>query len=221
MSTATAEKLVGDDVPTRLIENAISLYGERGCHAVSAREIIREAGVLNEAAIRYYFGSKQDLLEACLQSIADELEPLMQRRWSDLEARKAAQPLTVSGIVTAILSCLIELQLQHGSAMQLLARMIREEGAAGQDLLLKAMGDMIWRFEKELAEVLPEKSPKALRLHTFLAFNSIINGLVDQGLLNRLPATETGSEFYQLEPDELMRGFIAYVSAGISSSASY
>jgi DNA-binding transcriptional regulator YbjK len=45
-----------------LIKKAIELYGERGCQAVSGREIIRQAGILNEAAIRYYFGNKQGLL---------------------------------------------------------------------------------------------------------------------------------------------------------------
>lgn len=227
MSLAVAEKIdqeTSDDVPTRLIETAIELYGERGCHAVSAREIIRKAGVLNEAAVRYYFGSKQDLLEACLQSIAEEVEPLMQRRWDELDARKpvnsGGNQIEVRDVVTAMLGGMIELLYQHGSALKLLARSIREEGAVGQDLLIKAMTSTIWRFEQELAAVLPRKSPKALRLHAFLAINSIINGLVDQGLLNRLPATAAGADFYHLEPNELMQGFIDYVSAGISSTTS-
>ena len=226
MPLATAEKLEqhsADDVPTRLIETAIKLYGERGCHAVSAREIIREAGVLNEAAVRYYFGNKQDLLEACLTSISGEIAPLMQRRWNELDARKptnsGGRQIEVRDVVTAVLGGMIELQFQHASAMQLIARMIREEGANGQDLLIKAMKATIWRFEKELASVLPRKSAKALRLHTFLAINSILNGLVDQRLLNRLPATDSNAEFYQLEPNELMQGFIDYVSAGISSAS--
>jgi AcrR family transcriptional regulator len=220
--TETMEKLaensVDEDVPTRLIETAIALYGERGCHAVSAREIIRDAGVLNEAAIRYYFGNKEGFLEACMQSIADEFEPLMQLRWAELVRRKAVKSVTVRDAVTAMLGGLIQLQFQHSSAMKLLARMIREEGAMGQDLLLKIMRHSMWRFEQELAEILPQASPKALRLNTFLALNSIINGLVDTGLLKRLPATEIGGDFYKLEPAELMQGFIAYVSAGISSS---
>jgi AcrR family transcriptional regulator len=54
-----------DEVRAKLIATATELYGARGTHAVSAREIQRAAGVLNEAAVRYYFGDKLGLLSAC------------------------------------------------------------------------------------------------------------------------------------------------------------
>lgn len=221
MTTARANrspknsKELNDDVPSRLIDTAIALYGERGCHAVSARQIIRDAGVLNEAAIRYYFGGKQGLLRACVQSIATELAPITEEHWQVFEAKKTAGNATVNDVVTAAFGAMLELYLQHASAVQLLARMMREEGIEGQKLQLEEMGATIARFEEGLAAVLPEMSAKDCRLNALMSIYNMINGVVDQDLLSRVPATRAGEEPYQLEPGELMEKFVNYISAAI------
>ena len=218
MAAETAERLdehAPDDVPTRLIETAITLYGERGCHAVSAREIIREAGVLNDAAIRYYFGNKQDLLEACIHSIAENLTPIMEEHWAALDELRLESGIEVRDVVATVLSGMLQLYLQHSSAVKLLARMIREEGAKGQALHLREMGTILWRFESELTNILPEKPAKTLRLNAVLAIYNIINGLVDQDLLKTMPAVEAGQKSYELSPEELTLGFVDFISAGI------
>lgn len=214
----TAPKLnkdLSDDVPSRLIDTAIGLYGERGCHAVSARQIIRDAGVLNEAAIRYYFGGKQGLLRACVQSIATELAPIIEEHWQAFDEKKAAGTATVKDVVSATFGAIVELYLQHASAVQLLARMMREEGVEGQKLQLEEMGATIGRFEEGLAAVLPDMSAKDCRLNALVSVYNMINGVVDQDLLSRVPATRAGEEPYQLEPGELMEKFVNYISAAI------
>lgn len=221
MTTARANtspqsrKNLNDDVPSRLIDTAIALYGERGCHAVSARQIIRDAGVLNEAAIRYYFGGKQGLLRACVQSIATELAPIADEHWQAFESKKALGNATVKDVVSAVFGAVLELYLQHASAVQLLARMMREEGVEGQKLQLEEMGTTIARFEESLAAVLPEASAKDCRLNALMSIYNIINGVVDQDLLNRVPATKAGEEPYQLKSGELLEKFVDYISAGI------
>jgi AcrR family transcriptional regulator len=208
------------NVPDLLIKKAIELYGERGCQAVSGREIIRQAEILNEAAIRYYFGNKQGLLQACMASIAVELEPIIASRWLGLEQRREAnQGITPRAVVTALLGGMITMYFQHPNAVRLIARMIREEGTVGQDMLLKELSTTIELFECDLAKLLPQKTPKALRLHSFLAFNSIVNGLVDMPLLERLKPVEEGTTHFKLQANELMKGFIDYITAGVSSSS--
>lgn len=205
-----------DDVPARLIATAIDLYGERGCHAVSAREIIREAGVLNDAAIRYYFGNKQDLLKACVHDIALRFTPIMTRHWEELEALKSTSEVTVQDVIATVLGGMLALYQQHRSAVKLLARMIREEGAEGQAMHLQEMGATLWRLEAELADILPDMPARTLRLNATLAIYNIINGLVDQDLLSTLPGIEEGEQYYTLSAAELMQGFVDFVSAGVS-----
>lgn len=51
---------------TRLILAAEKLFGERGIHGVTLKEINEAAGQRNESALHYHFGSKTALLEAIL-----------------------------------------------------------------------------------------------------------------------------------------------------------
>jgi hypothetical protein len=121
-------------------------------------------------------------------------------------------------VVTALLGGMITMYFQYPNVVRLIARMIREEGTVGQNMLLKELSTTIELFECDLAKLLPQKSPKALRLHSFLAFNSIVNGLVDMPLLERLKPVEEGTTHFQLQANELMKGFIDYLAAKESKS---
>src|SRR5688572_21257929 len=59
-------------VRQRLLEAAIALASERGFQAIGARQIARAAGV-TPGMIAYYFGGKQGLYEAMIDSIYQRL----------------------------------------------------------------------------------------------------------------------------------------------------
>ncbi len=59
----------GEQAKSQLIAAALAQFGEYGLHATT-RDIAAQAGQ-NIAAITYYFGSKEDLYQACAQWIAD------------------------------------------------------------------------------------------------------------------------------------------------------
>ncbi|TDM06607.1 MAG: hypothetical protein C4K60_19060 [Ideonella sp. MAG2] len=54
------------DSTEMLLLTAQRLFAERGIDAVSLREIAREAGQLNNSALHYHFGSKDELIRAIL-----------------------------------------------------------------------------------------------------------------------------------------------------------
>lgn len=62
----TVKDHMQDDIKTRLIDLAGSLFGERGYEAVGIREICQQAGA-NVAAVNYHFGDKRGLYVACLR----------------------------------------------------------------------------------------------------------------------------------------------------------
>ncbi len=210
-----------DEVPQRLIKSAIELYGTQGSNAVSAREIQRKAGVANEAAVRYYFKNKAGLLDACMAHLSLAYKPLIDDAWENLEKKKAKRGLTVTDVMSALVISFGTLSLNDPAGGQLVARMLREQGAYGQRLLITHFGQVIWTLEHELRELLPNKSPEALRLHVFLAINSTVNGMVDQSLLWNLPSTKTGSEPFALSAENLAQGFIAFISAGVSAPSNF
>jgi len=214
-----ADSLSDSDVPSRLIAAATKLYGDHGCHAVSARQIIKHAGVLNDAAIRYYFGGKHDLLRACLHAIAAEFQPVFASGQAELAARKLAAdkpPITARHVITALFKSFVSCYQQNSAALKLMARLMREEGEEGQRLQTEELGDILWWLENQLTEVLPGKSPKAIRLHSTLAITVIINGLVDQQLISTLPAAAAGRPDYPLDIDELGQGFIEFLTVGVA-----
>jgi AcrR family transcriptional regulator len=53
------------DKQIQIIDIAERLFAERGFDGTSVRDIADEAGI-NVAMISYYFGSKEKLMEACL-----------------------------------------------------------------------------------------------------------------------------------------------------------
>lgn len=216
--TADAVPSPDIDVPQRLISTAIAEFGARGTQAVSGREIQRKAGVLNEAAVRYYFKNRIGLLDACLVHIVGEFDPIVDEAWLELAGLKERRVLSVKAVVTALVVAFYTYWQQHAAGVQLIARLIREEGEVGQDMLIRRFGHVIWRFEGELAELMPDKPAASLRLHSFLAINNIVNGMVDQGLLWQLPATEPGQTHFEVSQEQLAQGFIDYVTAGLSAT---
>lgn len=216
-----AEKLVSNesDVPQRLIETATALYGARGTQVVSVREVMRKAAVLNEAAVRYYFKNKQGLLAACVENVAEQMAEAADECWQEFLAKKLAGDIVVVDVVEAFCFPFMHVYLENEPGATLVARLIREEGEQGQDLILDKFGPLIWRVEAELVKLLPHKSSRALRLHLFLAINNITNGMVDQSLLWRLPSTDGGDARFHLSAEELTQGFIEYVVAGIAADS--
>lgn len=57
----------GGDTRKRLIDEAERLFGERGIHGVTLRDINKAAGQRNESALHYHFGSKHDLVQAIMK----------------------------------------------------------------------------------------------------------------------------------------------------------
>lgn len=66
----TSEKMTGKrgDTRLRLMQAAERLFGERGLHAVTLKEINAAAGQRNESALHYHFGSKTGLVDAILNA---------------------------------------------------------------------------------------------------------------------------------------------------------
>ncbi|MEM7410995.1 MAG: TetR family transcriptional regulator [Myxococcota bacterium] len=80
MSTAVVERRDGEATREKIRRAAESLFTRRGLAAVTLREIAREAGQRNVAAVQYHFGSKEGL-------IAD----LVDRHQAEIDAERRAR----------------------------------------------------------------------------------------------------------------------------------
>lgn len=81
------------DTRTRLILAAEKLFGDRGVHGVTLKEINAVAGQRNESALHYHFGSKAALVDAILLHRARDIDALRQERLDALERQNREDDL--------------------------------------------------------------------------------------------------------------------------------
>ncbi|MGN7779931.1 TetR family transcriptional regulator [Mycolicibacterium sp. 22603] len=89
-----------------LIDAAERLIAEQG-PAVSLRQIVAEAGQRNSAAIRYHFGTRDDLITAVIDARQRVFEP---RRLERLAALEATADPTARQLLGALLGPVFEYQ---------------------------------------------------------------------------------------------------------------
>ncbi len=81
------------DTRLRLMQAAERLFGERGLHAVTLKEINAAAGQRNESALHYHFGSKQRLVDAILNMRVAAIDRVRAARIDALTAERATDDL--------------------------------------------------------------------------------------------------------------------------------
>lgn len=74
----------GEQTRLRLIDVAISLFGQCGYEGASTREIARQAGV-NTPALQYYFDNKEGLYRACAEHLMMAAEAYFTPVLDDIE----------------------------------------------------------------------------------------------------------------------------------------
>lgn len=81
------------DTRLRLMQAAERLFGERGLHAVTLKEINQAAGQRNESALHYHFGSKQRLVQAILDHRVAAIDAVRAARVEALIAARGTHDL--------------------------------------------------------------------------------------------------------------------------------
>ena len=133
------------DAPLALMRAAERLFADRGIHAVSLREINREAEQRNSMALQYHFTDREGILRAILQ-----------RHGRDVALRRLAlldQWEATSGELRPLVSALL---------MPLIAKMSDKDGGAAY---LQIAAELLNRSDR----IIEESDPAYLVLHDELA----------------------------------------------------
>lgn len=102
----------------RILEEATALFGANGTGNVSIRRIAAASGV-SLATVHHYFGSKEQLYEACIQSMYVELAELRDELTGAVDTPAAVEPI--------LRSC-FRFAWAHRGAIRLLMRTIIDAG---------------------------------------------------------------------------------------------
>lgn len=210
----------------QLLLAAERLFAEHGLAGVSLRQISVEAGSSNNSAIRYHFGSKDDLLRAIF---AYRLGDLMQRRAllrarahpNDLRAQLEAHVLPLIELAESPDSSYVSFieQLQRTGQVDVFLRQSdalksQEEFITGMQRLLPHIPEparsMRIQQAQDIAVHLAAERERAIRRNdTVIPFALFVSGVVDglTGFLATPPSTETEQLIAREDqPSEAERG---------------
>jgi len=129
----------GEDTRRRILETALQVFATEGYEGASTRHLAERAGV-NLPAIQYYFGSKEGLFRAVIDSIIERTETHMAPLAAEVRAALAARD-TSNDVLLDLLCRMLESFVSlvtggpHVEAKRLLFARSEVEDTPGLELL--------------------------------------------------------------------------------------
>lgn len=200
-----------------IIRAALTLFAKHGIDGVSLRQIVAAAGQSNPSAVHYHFQSKEGLLSAVVDHVAEQLQPLQQQAMAALFEAQAKGTLTPRELVQTAIMPFVTL---YGSsydgrmAIRFLSRLTWQRDVAGQSRLF----DKAWSYWRDVVVVLhaltPEQSIDVLMHRGVLVGCTVLHGLADMSLLSR--QTSFGlADMFREHPLVLLDHFCDFVTGGL------
>lgn len=138
----------GDETSARIIEAALTLFGEQGYEGASTREIAELAGV-NAPALNYYFKSKEGLYNACIEYMVEQIWAFLAPTIEQAQAQLGARPDTEQLIETfcSIQSKIAEFMLVSNRTNSWRKFYAREQAglgpSAGEEVISQRIGQRL------------------------------------------------------------------------------
>ena len=138
----------GDETSARIIEAALTLFGEQGYEGASTREIAELAGV-NAPALNYYFKSKEGLYNACIEYMVEQIWAVLAPTIEQAQAQLGARPDTEQLIETfcSIQSKIAEFMLVSNRTNSWRKFYAREQAglgpSAGEEMISQRIGQRL------------------------------------------------------------------------------
>ena len=150
----------------RILEAAEQLFAREGFDRVTLRQIAREAGQGNVAAVQYHFGSKEGLLSAIVDAHREEIDA----RRGVLLAGVEDEPASLSSLVSILVAPLAE-KLDDASGRAYLR--IQAQGLTN-DKMRPATRSLVRRLTAHVGEIDGERSsPHRPRFALLLLFHAL------------------------------------------------
>lgn len=199
------------DLRDRILDAAEFVFAEEGFAGASTRDIATRAGV-NQALIRYYFGSKEELFDDVFRRHGAKLSG---RRHVLLdEVLAGARRPTVEEVVLAYLAP--QWEMKHsgpaGAAFVRLQARLHAEPAEHSFRLRREVYDAsVKRFVSELSAVLPDIPKNVIGLRMAFLVGTYMFMLNDLGRLNDLTDGQLGN----VDKDAMLAHLTAFLAEGM------
>ncbi len=184
------------ETKTRILENASRLFAEQGLGQVSIRQIAKEAEV-SLGMVHHYFGSKDELYEACIESMYTEL--LLLRETLVAEALAGG---SVSELIDRAVRAGFRFARAHQPAVRLVMRAVVDKGMLDEARQESFQKPFLDQASVALGALLG-KEPQPLRLVlqslNFIVVRYALGRLEELTLIAGVPASRSKEALARVE----------------------
>lgn len=198
-----------------ILDKAEIAFADAGFMGVRLRDVAAEAGV-NQALIRYYFGSKEDLFDEVFRRRGSAISGARHVLLDKLLADKPAP--SVAEIIRAYLQP--QWDMKHGGAggaafVRLQARLHSEPEEHALRLRREVYDASVKRYIQALNAALPEVPREVLSMRMAFLVGAYLFMLNDLGRLNDL----TDGQIGEIGPEEMLDQLVRFLAAGMAAPA--
>lgn len=197
----------------RLLETAERLFAEKGFGNVSLREITREAQV-NVAAVKYHFGSKDELITELEKRLT---EPVNNERLARLDELEKSGDLALRSLLHAFMEPLMG--KVTGSAVterlygQFMARFLVERAQASHSELMEKFKEVAQRYVDALGRAAPWLTQIEIYWRLDFSYGVFTNALLHRDILPQF----LGDGSYEANLKILFEEVLDFCTAGFES----
>ncbi|WP_305971745.1 MULTISPECIES: TetR/AcrR family transcriptional regulator [unclassified Mameliella] len=206
----------GPELREVILDRAELLFADHGFNGAKVRDIATEAGV-NQALVRYYFGSKQDLFDAVVRRRGSVISGARHVLLDELLSRDVAP--TVAELVRCYLKPQWDMKNSgpNGAAfVRLQARLHAEQEEHAFRLRREVYDASVKRYIEALSEILPEIPKEVISTRMAFAVGTYMFMLNDLGRINDLTDGQVGD----LGGAALLDQLVTFISAGLAAPLS-
>jgi len=201
------------DTRERLLDVAERLFAEHGFDAVSLRSITTDAGA-NLAAVNYYFGSKEALIEAV---VARLVEPVNRKRIEILDGIRQEGPRNARSIVIAFIDPVLEAAARgvggDNRFFKLMSRCMAARDERVSRLVMRQFPEVVARFVDIICECCPGVSSNTAHLRLLFMAGAMAHSLFHHDKLAILSQGRCDLPSFDLLREEM----IVFLAAGLTA----
>jgi len=201
------------DTRERLLDVAERLFAEHGFDAVSLRAITTDAGA-NLAAVNYYFGSKEALIEAV---VARLVEPVNRKRIEILDGIRQEELRDARSIVIAFIDPVLEAAARgvggDNRFFKLMSRCMAARDERVSRLVMRQFPEVVARFVEIICECGPGVSSNTAHLRLLFMAGAMAHSLFHHDKLAILSKGRCDLPSFDVLREEM----VVFLAAGLTA----
>ena len=201
----------------RILDSALELFAARGFDAVSVRDIAEHAGA-NPAAISYYFGAKEQLIQQAIRSVIAPLTALRLAALGEVVARNPDGRIAIDDVVRAMIEPTVRACFtgtgpeRHYARIWMLSLSLRQPYI--DEVMTEQTDELLQRFVAAMSKALPGRSLASVYWAYDFMIGAMLHILLDPSRNHRLKRVSSGL-CDTSNPDDVISELVNFVVRGL------